>query len=219
MGRGYIAIEGRGEVKAIHNLILRLWQDLGLAHLVWADPPLRPQAISTRAGVSKVCSLVRSRPDAEALLIIRDADDDTDCPRQKGPETAEWIRSESLSFPCAIVLIRREYETLFLPCLARMAGVPLRDDRNIERPGLKPGTVFDGDYEGKRDVKGWLSKHFPPGRIYKPTLDQLPMTRMINFDDLRRSGLPSFGTLERALRFLNAARGQGLVYPDQPIKN
>ncbi len=39
------------------------------------------------------------------------------------------------------------------------------------------------------------------------------MTRMIDFEDLRRSGLSSFGTLENALRFLSTARGTAAVYP------
>ena len=55
------------------------------------------------------------------------------------------------------------------------------DDRGIERAGLRPETVFTGQYEGVRGVKEWLSRHFPPGRSYKPTLDQLPLTRMIDF--------------------------------------
>ena len=41
MGRGYIAIEGHGEVKAIHNLVVRLWQDsrFGPALLGRTSPP------------------------------------------------------------------------------------------------------------------------------------------------------------------------------------
>ncbi len=113
----------------------------------------------------------------------------------------------------AVVLLYREYETLFLPCLARMAGVRLRNHLNIERDGLLPGTKFEGDYESIRGVKEWLSKHYPKGRAYKPAYDQLPLTRLIDFDDLRRSNLPSFGTLERALRFLDGARGKPIVYP------
>lgn len=65
-----------------------------------------------------------------------------------------------------------------------------------------------GSEEG---VKEWLSRHFPRNRRYKPTLDQLPMTRMLNFDRLRRAEVPCFGTLERAVTFLDragVARGQ-----------
>jgi hypothetical protein len=43
------------------------------------------------------------------------------------------------------------------------------------------------------------------------------MTRMIDFDDLRRSGLPSFGTLENASRFLNTASGSPEVYPSLAV--
>jgi hypothetical protein len=156
---------------------------------------------------------VRTKRDAAALLVLRDADDDTDCPKDRGPQTADWIRAEKLPFPAAVVLFRREFETLFLPCLGRMAARPLRDDRGVERPGLRPETVFTGDYESVRGVKEWLSRQFPPGRSYKPTLDQLPLTRMIDFDDLRRSGLPSSATLENALRFINTARESSNVYP------
>ena len=178
----------------------------------WAEP-IRGRALHTQAGLVQACSLVRTKREVEALLILRDSDDDRDCPKKTAPEAARWIASQRLPFPTAITLLRREYETLFLPCLSQMAGVPLRDDRGIERPGLRPGTAYHGDYEARRGVKEWLTAHFPEGRSYKPTLDQLPMTRLIDFELLRQSGLPSFGTLERALRFLDDSRGCSLVYP------
>jgi len=210
VGRGYLVVEGKGEVKAAQTLIIRLWKDLKYPPLSWADP-IRGQNLLQKAGIARACSIVRSKSDADALLILRDADDD--CPATSGPTTAQWVREENLHFPVGVVLLCREYETLFLPCLARMAGVPLRDDRGVERPGLLAGTTFGGEYESIRGVKEWLSKRYPGGRNYKPTLDQLPMTRLINFDDLRKSGLSSFGTLERALRFLNENRGRSSVYP------
>jgi AAA domain, putative AbiEii toxin, Type IV TA system len=56
-----------------------------------------------------------------------------------------------------------------------------------------------------RGVKEWLSKHMPPGRTYKPTLDQLALARMVDFGLLRASNppLPCFGSLERAVAFLH----------------
>jgi hypothetical protein len=57
-----------------------------------------------------------------------------------------------------------------------------------------------------------ISEHYVSGR-YKPTLDQLALTRMVDFKDLRAARLPAFGTLERALRFLASARVAGAVYP------
>lgn len=117
----------------------------------------------------------------------------------------------SLPFPAAIVLFHPEYEVLFLPCLDRMAGKMLGTGA-AARPGLRPGTQWEGSWESRRGIKEWLSDHFPQNRIYKPRLDQLPLTRLIDFGVLRNTDLPCFGTLERALRFL-AEGSAGEVYP------
>jgi hypothetical protein len=94
-----------------------------------------------------------------------------------------------------------------------MAGKPLVDARGIKRPGVREGAAFDGNPEGPRDAKGEISRYYVKGS-YKPTLDQLPLTRLIDFGDLRAAAVPAFGTLERALRYLAAARDG--VYPNIP---
>lgn len=50
---------------------------------------------------------------------------------------------------------------------------------------------------------------------YKPAVDQLALTRLVDFRVVRKRGLQWFGTLERTLAFLyeNRGRGPGLVYP------
>lgn len=48
---------------------------------------------------------------------------------------------------------------------------------------------------------------------YKPTLDQLPLTRLLDFDLLRERQIPCFGTLERALVFLAQNIGTAATYP------
>jgi hypothetical protein len=119
-----------------------------------------------------------------------------------------------LPFPAAVTLFRREYETMFLPCLPDMAGRPLRSAAGIELPGIRAGAEYLGDYEAPRNAKGTVSTFFPEKHPYKPTVHQLPLTRMLNFVRLRKSDLPSFGTLERSLDFLAANTGQdGVVYP------
>lgn len=175
----------------------------------WSDPPIRGQALHTRAGVDRALELVRRKADVGALLIVRDEDDA--CPKATGPEAAAWIAEAQLPFPAAVVLIRREYETLFLPSLHRMAGVPLKDARGIERPGVKPGAQFHGDPEAHRDAKGIITANYISGR-YKPTLDQLALTRLVNFGDVRAARVPAFGTLERALAFLASGTARA-VYP------
>ena len=93
---------------------------------------------------------------------------------------------------------------MFLPCLARMA--PL---------GYPADLAWDGSsWEARRDIKGWLSGQLPRGRSYKPTVDQLAMTRSIDFTELRSAQVPCFGSLERGLGFLAHNIGQqGRVYP------
>jgi recombinational DNA repair ATPase RecF len=48
---------------------------------------------------------------------------------------------------------------------------------------------------------------------YKPTVDQLPLTRMIDLTRLAQAGVPCFGSLERALRHLARPASLNGVYP------
>ncbi len=204
--KAYVLVEGHGEVQAAGNLLARLSPKLGM-HLPWRKP-IRWQNLHQEVGLVKGANFIRAKQDAGALLILRDEDDA--CPKQRGPEMAEWLRRAKLPFPSAVVLLHPEYEVLFLPCLDQIAGKPLDN-----RPGLVQGTTWDGaGWEARRGVKEWLTKHYPPNRSYKPTIDQLPLTRLLDFDQLRSSELPCFGTLERALTFLGQSlEGEGEVYP------
>jgi hypothetical protein len=123
------------------------------------------------------------------------------------------LLDSALPFPAAYHVMYREFETLFLPCLPVMAGRSLVDDRKVQRKGIRAGAVFQGDPESKRDAKGIVSDFMQDGRRYKPTLDQLPLTRMIDFQILRDSNLPCFGTLERCLKHLSNNQGSQQVYP------
>jgi len=213
MGKGYLVVEGHGDGHAALNLVHRLWADLGLPFVQWDPDPIRGKGLHTQAGVLKACEILRSKRQCDRALLLRDEDDL--CPRQRGPETAAWVKAAHLPFPAAVVLPYREFEAWFLPCLHLMAGKPFMAPGGMERPGLKEGTTFTGNVESIRGVKEWLSKHFAEGRAYKPTLDQLPMTQMLDLSALRAANVPSFGTLERALRFLGTA-GKGEVYPPPP---
>ncbi len=203
--KGYILVEGHGEVQAAGNLVARLSADVGI-DLPWSRP-IRWPNLHLKDGLVKGANFIRAKRDAGALLVLRDEDDA--CPRDRGPEMAGCLRQINLPFPSAVVLLHPEYEVLFLPCLDRIAGQSLEG-----RPGLQDNTVWDGDcWEARRGVKEWLTRHFPPGRSYKPTVDQLPMTRMLDFDRLREADLPCFGTLERAVAFLGQSLETGDVYP------
>jgi hypothetical protein len=211
MVKGYILVEGHGEVAAAGNLVTRLWQQTG--HPLPWRAPLRWKNLHMRKGIESGAGYIRRQPDAGALLILRDEDDA--CPRESAPQMAAWLSSLRLPFPTALVLFHPEYEVLFLPCVAQLAGRPIVQTKSHERPGLLPGTTYVGDWERHRGVKEWLSRHFPRGVSYKPVQDQLPMTRMLDLDVVRAAGVPCFGTLERALGFLAGSIGAGTggVYP------
>ncbi len=210
MAKGYILVEGYGEVDAVPNLISRLCRDLDCL-IPWTKPlrwPNLHQWEANRGGLQKGANFIRTKPDAGALLILRDEDDA--CPKQLAPLVANQLRSLMLPFPVAYTLLHPEYEVLFLPCLQKMIG-SFPDGR----AGLEPTTRWDKDsWEGRRGIKEWLSSQFPQGRSYKPTLDQLPMTRKIDLQTLRQVEVPCFGTLERALHFLSISFEEpGAVYP------
>jgi hypothetical protein len=207
LGKGYILVEGHGELGAVENLVSRLSTELAPPR-AWA-PAIRWKNLHQQAGFEKGANFIRTKRDVEALLILRDEDDA--CPKERGPGMAEWLSGLGLPFPSAVVLFHPEYEVLFLPCLERMAGKLLGTGASA-RPGLRPDTRWEGSWESKRGIKEWLTAHFPPNRSYKPTLDQLPLTRLLDFPVLRDADLPCFGTLERALAFL-AAGTAGEVYP------
>jgi len=201
MGRGYLVVEGHGDAQAALNLVTRLWTDLALAPFHWAEP-MRGKNLHQERGLQKACEMLRAKRDANAVLILRDEDDG--CPKDLAPLAAAWVRSLRLPFPSAVVLAHREFEAFFLPCISRMAGQKLQGPGGVEREGLAVSACFSGNPEAVRGVKEWLSRQMPPGRAYKPTVDQLPLTRLIDFNVLRNytPPLPCFGSLERALRFI-----------------
>ncbi len=197
--KGYVLVEGHGEVEAAHNLIVRLSQANGF-YLPWTTPRRWPNLHQWQAqrsgGVQAGAEFIRSKSDAGALLILRDEDDA--CPKDLAPSITRQLRQLNLPFPVAYVLLHPEYEVLFLPCLTRM-GYP----------------AWDGDsWEARRGIKEWLSRQLPKGRAYKPTVEQLSMTRQIDFEILRNADVPSFGSLDRAIRLLAGHWQQsGVVYP------
>ena len=98
-----------------------------------------------------------------------------------------------------------------------IVGVPLKGPDGIERPGIEVGAAFHGDPDqAPRGAKEWLTEHMPRRVSYKPTTDQLAMTRLLDLEGQRLNELSSFRRLRRSLRFL--AENQtvpGSVYPQK----
>jgi hypothetical protein len=216
-----VVAEGHGETEAIRNLIMRIAiaDGLALPHIPASGGVLR-RTILTPGSLGDACRLAAAKG-ATALLLTRDADNDAqddqhgDCPKVRAPEMAEWVRDINLGFPSAVVLFRWEYESMFLAGLESIVGIPLKGPDGIERPGIQAGAAFYGDPDqGPRGAKEWLSEHMPRRVSYKPTTDQLAMTRLLDLQDQRLNELSSFRRLRRALRFLSEFQSTaGAVYP------
>lgn len=207
----YVIVEGHGESDAVINLLSRLTQERELGFpRSWRA--IRQPGIDRDASLRRCAELVRAKSDVEALLVIHD--DEDGCPRMDGPSKAKVLADLQLPFPSAVVLAYPEFESLFLPCIREMAGKMFDAPGGLKRPGLVETATFEGDFEAKRDVKGLLSERMTPGTVYKPSVDQLPLTRLVRFETVREKGLAWFGTLERALAFLSSQRGEpGVGYP------
>jgi hypothetical protein len=228
--RGLVFVEGHGEVEAVSNLIHRVLALAG-AQRPWAQPlrwkNLHQWETPKHGGMKRALEFARTHGDVGAVLVLRDADDDCprdlaplvsrwvravlvlrdaddDCPRDLAPLVSRWVRAVGLPFPVACVLLCPEYEVLFLPCMDRMAEA-----------GFPPACRWDAaTWEARRGVKEWLSRQLPPGRAYKPTVDQLRMTRLLDLEALQQADVPCFGTLQRALHFLDAQWGTpNAAYP------
>ena len=214
MAKRLIVVEGHGEDGAAPNLVNRLWQDLRLpSEVISASRPIRFSKLDSEPDVAQLCQILRTKADCDRVLVLHD--DEDGCPKDSGPRLGSWLRAAALPFPVAIVLTYREYETMFLASLASLAGKPIVDPGGRTRAGIRAGATYQGDPVAKRDAKGVVSSFMPPRQVYKPTTDQLALTRHLDFALLRTSGLACFGTLERALAFL-ARAGPGQIYPPAP---
>lgn len=211
--RSYVVVEGHGEVDAVLNLLTRLRDDLGLSALPPFAPPARLVGSVREDVLTRYAERIRLQRDAAALLFL--ADDDDGCPKEDGPRLARHFASLALPFPVAVTLAYREYESLFLASLPSIAGKEMTGPGG-PRAGIVAGATFDKAPDAVRGVKEWLTGNMPKGRAYKPSVDQLPLTRMVDFGVVRTANLPWFGTLERSLRFLATNLGaKGIGYPQE----
>jgi hypothetical protein len=128
--RTYVLVEGHGETDAVQNLLARLVQEAALALPTLASP-IRAPGIASVSGLVKFAELVRAKPDAAALLALRDHDDG--CPKTDAPPLGARLRELRLPFPSAAVLAYREYESLFLPCI---------EDRPVARSKVRAAPVL-----------------------------------------------------------------------------
>jgi hypothetical protein len=98
---------------------------------------------------------------------------------------------------------------LFLAGMESLAGKPIDGRVGVKVGAVKPTFPI----EERRDAKKWLSEQMV--RRYHPTLDQLPLTSMLDLGLVRSRDLRSFRCLERTVSRLVAAvrAGQHVSIP------
>jgi len=132
------------------------------------------------------------------------------CPVEMATDFAQRILALGVRFPVVIVIAKCEYETWFLASLETIAGVLL--DGGYALPA---DLVYPDEVENRVGVKGWLTRQFPQGRIYKETIHQASMTKLLDPERIRQRSR-SFRRFCHALEQAVEAIDQGLmlVTPD-----
>lgn len=202
-------VEGDGEVEAAPILLRKLLDE----RQRWDVQIARPKNTNGRGNLTKPGGLERFvqvawlEPDCGTVLVLIDAD--KDCARELAEGFARRIQAIGVRRSVVVVVAACEYEAWFLASLETIAGRDLQG-----RPGLPAGLQYPQDVEAIVGVKGWLSRQFPGGRIYKESLDQAPMTRLLDTTRVRersRSFRRLCHAIEQALEAIDS--GQVIVTP------
>lgn len=215
-GRLVLVREGHGEAEALETLVARVALGLGLFPSPISSMPesIRRPVTSGATAVAAVEIAARYNPDA--VLVTADCDDL--CPRDLAPDLAASIRARGFSFPVAVVLFYREYETLAISVAARLDGLELKSSNGTPIVTMQYESDTPTDPEIFRDAKGWITRNLFGGHPYKPTAHQKALTAVLKLSDLEEADLSSFRRLRSALAFLaNEMQTSGTAtYPAPP---
>jgi hypothetical protein len=217
-GRLVVIREGHGEAGAIENLVIRTIQHLGLFHNPFsALPPSNRFTITSPGGAIRAAQIAATQYPGSVLLT---ADLDDGCPADVAPARAAALRAEAFSFPVALVFFHREFETLAVSIAGSLAGRELRSPAGRPILTLATPSVLLENPEQPRDAKGWVARELMGGVKYKPTVHQLPLTRVMDIEALQVARLSSFRRLESALLFLarEVREARAGVYPPAATK-
>ena len=215
--------EGKGETGALPVLVGKVLRGVGGVDALFVDPDVFRLPLGNISGRnanrwprSLEAACKRSR--VGAVLLVSDGDVSFEgkplCPVAAARTLADRARpaGAGATFSLACVFAVREYEAWLAAGAESLAGRKLPDGRD----GLRADARPPDDAEAKRDMKDWLSKHM--SRRYKPTVDQRPLTELLDLAAVRQSGPRSFRRLENAVRELVAAarRNRHVATPTTP---
>lgn len=186
-------VEGKGEVEAVPILLRRIGRRLRPNLVLDLPRPIRvPRDRVVKSGqLERAIELAALRAgQGGRILVLLDAE--TDCPGILAPQLVERARETRPDRDIRVVLAKTEYECWFLAAASSVAG----------RREINTTITTPENPESIRDAKGWLSARMPPGRSYRPTLDQAALTARFDLDAARAA--PSFDKLWRDVATLLA---------------
>ena len=186
-------VEGPGEVEAVPALLWKLLAERGRYDIQIETPQDAHGCgnLTTPSGIERFVQNAWTKRDCGAVLVLVDADEQ--CPVEMAADFSQRILALGVRFPVVIVVAKCEYEAWFLASLETIAGMPLNGGY-----GLPADLVYPGEVEEPVGVKGWITRQFPEGRIYKETIHQSAMTKLIDPERVRQK-LRSFRRLCHAL--------------------
>jgi hypothetical protein len=171
MSNSIVAIvEGPGEMEALPLLLRRLMIERQ-SHQVVIQPPINAHGLGNLTienGLERFLKLAQRRPSCKAILVLVDAD--VDCAKQIARELADRARNHNPHIATAIVAAKYRYENWFLASTETLGG----------KRGLKEKLPIIINPDTVPDAKRWITNHKAPGRTYKETLDQAPMSQLID---------------------------------------
>lgn len=178
-------VEGHSEVFSVPILLRRLMQQGGTYDLEVAKPfRVKRDLVVRPGGLEKALEFASlSRPNAVAILVLLDADDD--CPAKLGPELAKRCL-DATQLPTLVVHATREFEGWILGAKESLRGV--RGIRNDAVAPEKPERI--------RGAKERLSKNMEGSRRYLSVDDQPAFVERMDFE-LAHARCPSFARFVR----------------------
>ncbi|MDQ2798116.1 MAG: DUF4276 family protein, partial [Armatimonadota bacterium] len=140
------------------------------------------------------------KPDACAVLVLFDADDD--CASTYVPHMLAWAREAVPRMPCGVVMARREYEAWFLAAVESLRG----------QRRIRLDAVYPDDPEKVRAAKGVISRFMPLNTPYAETADQPALSAQFDLK-MAYHGASSFRKLVKEVCRILEELGQTPVIP------
>ena len=131
----------------------------------------------------------QNKPECDAILVLLDTDGD--CPVQLAQRLLQRCEQMGLMRPLEIVCAHWSYESWFLASLETIKG----------QRGISDTAALSHCAEDVQNPKQWLTNQMPPGRAYKETTHQAPLTQHIDIG-MAHNNSRSFRRLCHALELL-----------------